>query len=175
MSSVPAVAGEAGWQSRRVRSLPHSAAVYVAAVCLAAAGAAGAAVLAHGPDAHQWTTFALLLPLAAAAPFFRVAVGRNYSLHTGPAFIVAGALVLPPLMVLGLVAALHIPQILRQRYPWYIHVFNLANNTLSALAAWLAVSMVGAGSDLRFALCGLAATFTFVLVNHTLLAVMLRL
>jgi two-component system cell cycle sensor histidine kinase/response regulator CckA len=173
--SSPAVAEQTGWQSRRVRRLPRSAALYAVAVCLAAAAGAVASVAADGGDTHDFTAFLLLLPLAAAAPLFRVAVGRNYSLHTGPAFIVAGALVLPPLMVLGLVAALHIPQILRQRYPWYIHVFNLANNTLSALAAWLAVSMVGAGSDLRFALCGLAATFTFVLVNHTLLAVMLRL
>ena len=38
----------------------------------------------------------LLFPLAALAPRFRVAVGRNHSFHTGPAFIVAGALVLPP-------------------------------------------------------------------------------
>ena len=175
MSSVPAVAGEAGWQSRRVRSLPHSAAVYVAAVCLAAAAAAGAALLVHEPDAHEWTAFALLLPLAAAAPFFRVAVGRNYSLHTGPAFIVAGALVLDPLMLLGLVAALHVPQFWRQRSPWYIHAFNLANSVLSALAAWLAVAAVGGGENLRFAASGLAAAVSYVVVNHALLAVMLRL
>ena len=86
----------------------------------------------------------MLLPLTAVAPFFRVAVGRNYSLHTGPAFIVAGALVLHPLGVLALVAALHISQFVRGRYPWYIHLFNLANYVLSALAAWLVVEAVRA-------------------------------
>jgi PAS domain S-box-containing protein len=175
MTSVPAVADQAGWQSRRVRRLPRAAALYVATVFLAAAAAAVAAVSFHGSHAHEWTAFLLLLPLTAAAPFFRVAVGRNYSLHTGPAFIVAGALVLHPLMVLGLVAALHVPQFVRQRYPWYIHLFNVANSTLSALIAWRAVEAVGGGEDLQFAFSGLAAAVCFVAVNHALLAVMLRL
>jgi PAS domain S-box-containing protein len=176
MSSVPVAAERAGWQTRRVRSLPHSAAVYVAAVCVAAGAAAGLAVVSHGNHQHDLTAFALLLPLTAAAPLFRVAVGRNYSLHTGPAFIVAGALVLHPAMVLALVAALVLPQLVLERFPWYIRVFNVANYTLSALAASFAVESVGSnGDDLQFALAGLAAAVTFVLVNHALLAVMLRL
>ena len=36
MSSVPAVAERAGWQTRRVRRLPQIAALYVGAICLAA-------------------------------------------------------------------------------------------------------------------------------------------
>ncbi len=175
MSSVPAVAERAGWQTRRVRRLPQSASLYVAAICLAALVAATAALAYDGADGHDWTAFLLLLPLAAVAPFFRVAVGRNYSLHTGPAFIVAGALVLDPLLLLGLVAALHVPQFLRGRYPWYIHLFNLANYTLSALAAWLAVEAVRGSGDFRFAAAGVAAAVTFVVVNHALLAAMLRL
>ena len=175
MSSVPAVAERAGWQTRRVRRLPQSASLYVAAICLVALVAATAALAYDGADGHDWTAFLLLLPLAAVAPFFRVAVGRNYSLHTGPAFIVAGALVLDPLLLLGLVAALHVPQFLRGRYPWYIHLFNLANYTLSALAAWLAVEAVRGSGDFRFAAAGVAAAVTFVVVNHALLAAMLRL
>ena len=134
------------------------------------------AVVTHGNHEHDLTAFALLLPLTAVAPLFRVAVGRNYSLHTGPAFIVAGALVLHPAMVLALVAALVLPQLVRERFPWYIHLFNVANYTLSALAASLAVESVGPiEDDLQFALAGLAAAVTFVVVNHALLAVMLRL
>ncbi|HYK06343.1 MAG TPA: PAS domain S-box protein [Gaiellaceae bacterium] len=175
MSSVPVVAERAGWQTRRVRRLPHSASLYVASICLAAVVAATASLAYDGTDGHDWTAFLLLLPLAAAAPFFRVAVGRNYSLHSGPAFIVAGALVLDPLLLLGLVAALHVPQFLRGRYPWYIHLFNLANYTLSALAGWLAVEAVRGTGDFRFAAAGVAAAVTFVVVNHALLAAMLRL
>ena len=175
MSSVHVAPKRAGWQTRRVGSLPQSASLYVAAVCLAAVVAATVAVVAHGADEHDWTAFALLVPLTAIAPLFRVAVGRNYSLHTGPAFIVAGALVLHPWMMLGLVAALVLPQLVRERFPWYIHLFNIANYTLSALAASFAVIAIGTEGDLRFALAGLAAAVSFVLVNHALLAVMLRL
>ena len=176
MSSVPVAADRAGWQTRRVRSLPQSAALYVGVVCFAAVAAAALAIVSHGLHDHDLTAFAILLPLTAVAPLFRVAVGRNYSLHTGPAFIVAGALVLHPAMVLALVAALVVPQLVRERFPWYVHLFNVANYTLSALAASFAVEAVGAeGDDLRFALAGLAATVAFVLVNHALLAVMLRL
>jgi len=175
VSSVPAVAERAGWQTRRVRRLPQVAALYVATVCVAALAAAAASIAVHGAGGADWTAFVLLLPLTAVAPFFRVAVGRNYSLHTGAAFIVAGALVLEPLMVLALVAALHVSQILRGRYPWYIHLFNVANYVLSALAAWLVVEAVGTTGDFRFATAGVAAAITFVAVNHALLAVMLRL
>jgi PAS domain S-box-containing protein len=174
--SVPAiVAGQAGWQSRRVRRLPGSASAYAAVVALAALLAAGVAVAADAPTRTNWTAFAILLPLAAAAPLFRVPVGRNHSLHSAPAFMVAGALVLPPLLVVALVIALHIPTGIRDRYPWYIQMFNIANFTLSGLAAWLMVEAIGRHGDLGFALAGLAAAGTFVLVNHTLLGVMLRL
>jgi two-component system, cell cycle sensor histidine kinase and response regulator CckA len=173
--SVPAVAEKAGWQSRRIRQLPASASVYAAVIEGLALVAAAGAVRKGIPADQDWWTAAILIPLAAVAPFFRVAVGRNYSLSTGPAFIVAGALVLPPLLLLALVAAHQLPQLLRERYPWYIHLFNLANYTLSALVAWLAIEAVGGGTDLTFALSGLAAAASFVVVNHALLAVMLRL
>ena len=173
--SVPAVAEKAGWQSRRIRRLPASASVYAAVIEGLALVAAAAAVREGVPADQDWWTAAILIPLAAVAPFFRVAVGRNYSFSTGPAFIVAGALVLPPLLLLALVAAHQVPQLIREHYPWYIHLFNVANYTLSALVAWLAVQAVGGGTDLSFALSGLAAAASFVVVNHALLAVMLRL
>jgi two-component system, cell cycle sensor histidine kinase and response regulator CckA len=46
---------------------------------------------------------------------------------------------------------------------------------LSALAAWLAADLVRVDTDFGFAAAGLAAAVVFVAVNHTLLAVMLRL
>ena len=173
--SVPAVAGHGGWQSRRVRRLSALASAYVGVVAFAAAVAATFAVAGDSSTRPEWWAFASLLPLAALAPLFRVPVGRNHSLHAGPAFVVAGALVLPPLLVLALVVALHIPLAIRDRYPWYIQAFNIANFTLSGLAAWLAVDAIGQDGDLRFALSGLAAAVVFVGVNHVLLAVILRL
>ena len=172
-----AIARQSGWRSRRFGPLPRHASAYAAAVGLAALAAAVAAAVGASPTRTQWTSFALLLPLAALAPRFRVAVGRNTGFHTGPAFIVAGALVLPPALVVGLVVALHLPVWSRDdQAPWYIQVFNLSNYTLSALAAWGVGAAVGAaGDDAAFALAGLLAAAAFVGVNHTLLAVMLRL
>ena len=172
--SVPAVAGH-GWQSRRVRRLSASASLYVGLVALAAVVAAIIAVAGDTSTKPEWWAFAALLPLAAVAPLFRVPVGRNHSLHAGPAFVVAGALVLPPLLVVALVVALHIPLAIRDRYPWYIQTFNIANFTLSGLAAWLVVDAIGQDGDLRFAVSGVAAAVVFVSVNHLLLAFILRL
>ena len=172
----PAIAVRSGWRSARFGPLPRHASAYAAAVGLAALVAAVAAVLNTDPTRTEWTSFALLLPLAALAPRFRVAVGRNTGFHTGPAFIVAGALVLPPALVVGLVLALHLPLWSRDEHPpWYIQVFNLSNYTLSALAAWAVAVEAGPGRDASFALAGLLAAAVFVAVNHALLAVMLRL
>jgi PAS domain S-box-containing protein len=173
--SVPAIAREAGWQSRRVRRLSASASAYAAAVALAALVASAVAVTAGSPTRAEWLAFVILLPLAAAAPLFRVPIGRNQSLHAAPAFVVAGALVLPPLLVFALVVALYLPLGIRNPYPWYIQTFNVANFTLSGLTAWIGAAAIGQGTDLHFALSGLAAAAIFVLVNHVLLAVMLRL
>jgi PAS domain S-box-containing protein len=174
--SVPAVANSAGWQSRRVRRLPLHASVYAGIVEAGAIAAAiVAAVGAEAPTRHEWSVLAILLPLAAVAPLFRVAVGRNHSLHAAPAFVVAGALVLPAPLLIALVLAALVPQWTRDRYPWYIGTFNIANYLLSALAAWLAAGSIGGGSDHLFALSGVAAAGAFVVVNHLLLAGMLRL
>jgi two-component system, cell cycle sensor histidine kinase and response regulator CckA len=173
--SVPAVAEQAGWQSRRISRLPTHASVYAAAVSAAAAVAIAASAAAGGLDRHEWTVFAILLPLTAAAPLFRVSVGRNHGFHLAPVFVVAGALVLPPLLVVALVAGFVPTQWLKDRTPWYIQLFNTSNYVLSALAAWAAAAAVGLGPDLRFALLGLAGVVAFVFVNHGLLAVMLRL
>ncbi len=171
----PAVAEQAGWQTRRVGRLPASASAYAALIEVLAAVAAVAALSDGIPAGYEWWRAALLLPLAAVAPMFRVAVGRNHSLHAAPAFVVAGTLVLPPALLVPLVLVMLVPQWLRDRYAWYIGLFNVANYMLSTLAAWAAVDLVRTDTDLGFAAAGLAAAVVFVAVNHLLLAVMLRL
>ena len=171
----PAVAEQAGWQTRRVGRLPASASAYAALIEVLAAVAAVAALSDGIPAGYEWWRAALLLPLAAVAPMFRVAVGRNHSLHAAPAFVVAGTLVLPPALLVPLVLVMLVPQWLRDRYAWYIGLFNVANYMLSTLAAWAAVDLVRTDTDLGFAAAGLAAAVVFVAVNHVLLAVMLRL
>ena len=122
-------------------------------------------------------SFALLLPLAALAPRFRVTVGRNHGFHTGRgvhrrrrARAAAGARRRTrrrrSISRCGLATI---------SAPWYIQVFNLSNYMLSALAAWVVAAAVGPATTLSFALAGLLAAAVFVGVNHMLLAMMLRL
>ena len=173
--SDPAIAERSGYGSKRFGRLPLRASVYAAAAGLAALATATAAAVGSAPTRAEWMSFALLLPLTALAPRFRVAVGRNHGFHTGPAFIVAGALVLPPALLVGLVVVLHLPLWSRERAPWYIQSFNLSNYTLSALGASAVAAAVGTAGDASFALAGLLAAAVFVAVNHGLLAIMLRL
>ena len=71
----------------------------------------------------------------------------------------------------------HIPEWLKQRYPWYIQTFNIGNYVLAGGGAALASQTVHVGGPLRSqdALAGMVAVVVFVVVNRTLLAVMLRL
>ncbi len=174
--SVTAAAEPAGFQSRHVRRMPNSAWAYGATVFVLAVAAAF--VTARGvesPSRSELLAFLLLLPLAVAAPLLRVSTGRNQSLSTTSAFVVAGALVLPPELLVALVVLLHLPEWLVTRLPWYIQTFNIGNYTLDALAAWAVIRIVGGEGDLAVALAGLGAAGTFVVVNHVLLAPMLKL
>ena len=93
--------------------------------------------------------------------------------------MIAGALLLPPELVVLMALVQHLPHGLKQRYPWYIQTFNVANYGLAALAAWGAAHLVAGTAigdpQLRFALAGAAASVVWILVNHSLLATMLRL
>src|SRR5207247_6372735 len=106
----------------------------------------------------------------------------NQVFHTGLAFSVAAALLLPPQLVVVVCVAQHLPEWLRQRYPWFIQSFNISNVVLSGLAAWsVRAAFVHDGVHLTVSatvsavLVAAAAAVTFVLVNHALLARMLRL
>jgi diguanylate cyclase (GGDEF)-like protein len=75
-----------------------------------------------------------------------------------------------------------VPEWLRQRYPWFIQSFNIANVVLSGLAAWSVRAAferhgmhVGVSAVTSDVLIASFAAATFVLVNHALLARMLRL
>src|SRR5688500_13875817 len=173
--SVPAVADEIGWQSRRVRRLPPRASLYGVAVAVAAVAASvAAAATAGAPTTDDWIAFAILLPLAALAPLFTVSVGRNHGFHTGATFVVASALVLPPTLVVAVAVLLHVPTWVKERSQWYLQGFNIANYVLSALAVWVVAQPLAGEGDLSFALAGIGGAAAFVAVNHVLLAVMLQ-
>jgi two-component system cell cycle sensor histidine kinase/response regulator CckA len=164
---------------RKRLPLPAPAKLLFLAVVAAALAAAVAALSQIGLDTPRWPTFVLLSAAASAAHLFVVRTGRNTGFHTGIVFITAAALLLPPELVALMGLAPFVPEWMKERYPWYIGAFNIANFTLGALAAWSAAHLVGGTTtgahELRFAVAGLAAAVTFVFLNHFLLASMLRL
>jgi diguanylate cyclase (GGDEF)-like protein len=172
-----------GERIRRVpeAGLPEKARSFLYFTIAAAAIAAAVSTTAPLGDV-RWEIFFTLLVGGAFAQFFAAYTAGNQVFHTGLAFSVAAALLLPPQLVVVVCVAQHVPEWLRQRYPWFIQSFNIANVVLGGLAAWLVrASFVKDGVDVTASattaavVAASAAAFTFVLVNHVLLARMLRL
>ncbi len=132
------------------------------------------------PSVHGWGAFAVLGTLAAVSQLYIVETGRNQSYRTAIAFIVAAAIVLHPGFLPVLVLAHYIPGWIKYRKKWVVMSFNVCNTTLAAIAAGLAFhALSGANVTIeppgRYALAGLAACATFVVINHVLLARMIEL
>jgi len=156
--------------------LPARAWTYLAGVYVAG----GIAVLLAFPVSVDRETVELALvlgALAAVGQLFVVITPRNQSYHVTPGLIVAGAILLPVPLVAAIVVAQHVPEWVKERYPWFIQIFNIANYTLGAVAASAVYGAIAdrapGGADTRFVLGGLAATVAFVLVTHVLLALVL--
>jgi putative nucleotidyltransferase with HDIG domain len=137
--------------------------------------AAGIPLAVAHVDAVDWQ-FALLVLLASLSQLLSFHLNRRRVFHTGIAFAVAAALMLPPELIIILCVCQHLPEWLRQRYPWYIQTFNMANYAVAGIAAWAAAHVVGfpAGGG-REAAAGACAALTFVATNRLLLLPMLYL
>jgi diguanylate cyclase (GGDEF)-like protein/putative nucleotidyltransferase with HDIG domain len=147
---------------------------------LAATIAATAPPLSHlKAGTEGWTTFAILALISATAQLFVVGTPRHQAYHTTIVFLIPAAMLLPPGLV-ALLGILHpLPEWLKTRLPWYIAIFNVANWTLSMMAAWAAfhavLNALGSTSRVSYAMAGVAAATTMVVLNHLLMAPMLRL
>jgi diguanylate cyclase (GGDEF)-like protein/putative nucleotidyltransferase with HDIG domain len=161
--------------------LSVAALLYVGAVIFAAATASAPFVERLTFQTPGWATFLVLATCTAVAQLFVVRTPRNQSYHTSIVFVIPAALLLRPELVALLPLAQHIPEWLKNRNRWYGQTFNICNYVLDSLAALAAarfvVSLHGLipASDVRHAAAGLAACVVFVALNHTLLAIMLRL
>ena len=168
--------------TQRRSGLPLAAQVCLLLVWTAALVACVWAVRsAAALDASEWRLAILLAAGAAGAQLFVVVTPRNQSYHMTPVLVVAAALLPPPPLIVFVAFFQHVPEWLKERYPWYIQTFNIANYALSGLAThqvFVVIRSSGAGAvpdpDFRFFLAGVAAAATFVAVNHTLLAVVLK-
>src|SRR5712691_6840485 len=116
--------------------------VFVSVVAVTAIAAAAFLPRLNAATSH-WHAFLVLAAGAAVAHAFVVHTPRNQVFHMGLVFTVAGVLLLPPELVVLLCIVQHFSDWAKERYPWYIQLFNICNYTLSALAAWVVAKGLG--------------------------------
>jgi len=127
-------------------------------------------------ESSPWRHFLILTVMASVAQLLSFQLNRRRVFHPAIVFVVAGALLLPPALLALLIITHCIPDWLKQRYPWYIQTFNIANYTVAGVAAWAVARPIGfTHGSAREAAAGAAAAVTFVVVNRALLVPMLRL
>src|SRR5438132_9500043 len=161
----------------RTPGLPDRAKAFLSATGLAAAAVSASAIL-HGGETHGWTTFAALVIGASIAQLFAFHTIRNQVFHTTPLFFVAGAMLLPPQLLVLIPLISHLPDSIRKRYAWYIQTFNILNFTLAVMCAWGAARLVDhtlAGRSAGWAAGAAAAAVTYVVLNNVGFAVILHL
>jgi PAS domain S-box-containing protein len=164
---------------RRVRSLPAAARAYLALVGVAAAAASLPVLARVQLEPRELLVFGLLCGGAALGSILIVSTERNHGFNTALVFIAAAVILLPPPLVALMGLAQYWPTLIRRRYPWYSQLFNFANWTLDALAAWGAAHLVAqtvpGPQQIGHALGAAAACVVLVGSNHLLLAGVLRL
>ncbi|HEY3541118.1 MAG TPA: diguanylate cyclase [Gaiellaceae bacterium] len=180
--SLPADLVDEAPEADAPSGLPTAAKIYLAVLAVVTAAAAGDFYYKATSIRHGWATFAVLALAATVAQVFPVKSPRNMMYHTSVVFLVAAALLLPPELIVLIPLVQTVPEWLKERYPWFIQMFNISNYTLDALAAWAVYDVVDvhghglvANESARFALAGLLAALAFVLVNHVLVALILKL
>ncbi|HEU5243371.1 MAG TPA: HD-GYP domain-containing protein [Gaiellaceae bacterium] len=158
----------------RVGALTPAAWLYWAGVV--APAALGIPLAAAHVEAIDWLHFASLAVLASLSQLLSFHLNHRRVFHPAILFVVAGALLLPPELLILLVVIHCLPDWLKQRYPWYIQTFNIANYVTSGVAAWAVAHAIGfPASPSREAVAGACAAVTFVFTNRLLLLPMLYL
>jgi hypothetical protein len=109
MSTIETAATLPAGTTARRPGLPPQARRFFACVLGAALAVAGVALAApvHLTD-ERWREFALLVVGAAVAHYFVVHTPNNQVFHVGLAFTVAGALVLPPRLIVLMCVLQHL-------------------------------------------------------------------
>src|SRR5262249_25533700 len=130
----------------RVLPLPLAGRLYYTTVAAAALAAGATAFSRSQPTPTGWLTFVVLAASAAPAQGFFGRTGRSQGFHTAIVFVTAGALLLPPELIVLMVVIQHVPEWFKERYPAYIQTFNIYNFALAALAAWAVAQAVAPNS-----------------------------
>lgn len=146
-------------------------------VLLCIAATAAATVIAVTVQPHVGDVWALVAFTsgAALAQLFLVQASPRLGYDISLAFLFAAVIVLPAPSVVLVATLMFLPIWYRERYPWYMPVFNMANYALPALLAKLIVSYGPQTPTAGWAGVAAIATVAFTLVNHAVLAGILHL
>jgi PAS domain S-box-containing protein len=165
--------------TRRASSMPVAAQAYVVLIAVAAAVAAVLVVPQLRFEPRELLVFAVLGLGAVVGQTLFVATERNHGFTTALAFTAAAVMLLPPALIALMGLAQYGPALLHRRRPWYTQVFNIADVTLGALAAWGAAHLVAQAmpgqTQISHAIGAAAACLVLVASNHLLLTGALRL
>ena len=157
----------------RAGSLPTAAKVYVAVVAAAAVAVSLPLLLQLRLEPRELLVFALLCLGAAFGSLLIVSTERNHGFNTALVFIAAAVVLLPLPLIALMGLAQWWPDLIRRRYPWYTQLFNTANYTLNALAAWGAAHLVAQAvpgqPEVGHAIGAATACVVLVGSNHVLL------
>src|SRR4051794_40255830 len=162
------------------RGLPVRARFYIPAViAVAALGVAAEVLIDPGPGLDP-TLLGIALLLCAVGNLFEVFAPANFSFQPNLVVFLAASLLLPPWAIAILAVVSFVPGWFVHRFPWYMVTFNIANYTLSGVAAHGIVHLQGAfGSNwspnFESVLALGAAAIAFVLVNHALIVLVVTL
>jgi hypothetical protein len=129
----------------------------------------------------DWTNAGLyfLAVLGAAAQTNKVEGPNNRTNYSAAWFMYGFALVafgLPA--VIFVIVVSHLVEWAKHKYPWYIQTFNIANHVLSVFLAGVVFDMVTLGAkdpNLNYGLGLVAANLVFVLTNHLLVGLVVKL
>ena len=142
------------------------------------------ALLRFSPTSTQWITFAALAVLATPAQLFKAEAPNHVLFYISPIFFFAGALLLPPFLVVLLVAVPHLLEWGNERRrgsphlrAWYLQPFNVAMTSITAISAyWLyavLTAQTGGGATTASVIAGLIAAIGYVCLNHALVGIVL--
>ncbi|PLS81252.1 MAG: hypothetical protein CYG59_06335 [Chloroflexi bacterium] len=160
--------------------------VYIASLLIVLAGLWGHSFLQFTPATAPWETWAVLLVLTTVAQLLQVRAPNHTTYYVAPAFVFAGALLLPPLLLLLLIAIPKLIEWANERLSgsshlraWYLQPFNIAKESLSIFAAVAIWRLLDQEHVLFYTpasvFAGIAAAGVYVLISELIVSIVLML
>jgi diguanylate cyclase (GGDEF)-like protein/putative nucleotidyltransferase with HDIG domain len=133
-----------------------------------------------------WLVFGILFVLATVAQLNKVDGPNHLLFHATPVFFFAGVLLLPPFLLVLLIAGPHLLQWAKERWhnsphlrDWYLQPFNVAMYLIATFSAqWIYKTFVpGIPSSFTLSVITtiMVAAVTYIVVNNTILGCALQL